>query len=205
MRDLDTLITYGATVKVLATDGDLVTVGGLGVIFDDPARPIRDLTGDYFTKDSYLGAHMGDGVDCLVQHGYPLAARFAHLSDRLLTPVKTSLAPEDRGLLVSTVLSMRDEYEAALAELASAGKMAWSSGVPGHMVIRERDGHLKRWPIAEFSLTPTPAEPRTAAVPLKSIAALAALESGEVSLDEYEHLVRSLETLNLRLRLQATR
>jgi HK97 family phage major capsid protein len=67
---------------------------------------------------------------------------------------------------------MRDEYERGLMELAAAGKLGWSSGAAGHLVEREQVGkswHIKSWPIAEASLTPTPAEPRNAAIPVKSL------------------------------------
>jgi len=67
---------------------------------------------------------------------------------------------------------MRDEYEKRIMELAAAGKLGWSSGAAGHLVEREQVGkswRIKSWPIAEASLTPTPAEPRNNAVSVKSL------------------------------------
>jgi HK97 family phage major capsid protein len=79
---------------------------------------------------------------------------------------------QDVGVWVETQLEMRDEYEKRLMELAAAGKLGWSSGAAGHLVEREQVGksyHIKSWPIAEASLTPTPAEPRNTVISVKSL------------------------------------
>jgi HK97 family phage major capsid protein len=52
--------------------------------------------------------------------------------------------------------------------------LGWSSGALSHLVEREYKADapvswIKRWIIGEGSLTPTPAEPRNSAVPLKSL------------------------------------
>jgi len=79
---------------------------------------------------------------------------------------------------------MRDEYEKQIYKLAQAGKLGWSSGALGHLVEREPAGkafHIKTWFIGEASLTPTPAEPRNNAMPVKSLSTpeMAADASGD--------------------------
>jgi len=68
---------------------------------------------------------------------------------------------------------MRDEYEKFIYQMAEKGKLGWSSGTAGHLVEEERKGNavwIKSWPLGlDASLTPTPAEPRNTAQPLKSI------------------------------------
>jgi hypothetical protein len=43
------------------------------------------------------------------------------------------------------------------------GKLGYSTGSVAHLVER-LEGNIKRWPVYELSLTPTPAEPRTLGV-----------------------------------------
>ena len=44
--------------------------------------------------------------------------------------------------------------------LVDRGILNWSSGSLPHLVEVATDGYIKRWPVVEGSLTPTPAEPR---------------------------------------------
>jgi len=64
-------------------------------------------------------------------------------------------------------IEMNDEYNKMILELAKQGKLGFSSGSASHMVERERKGlgsEIKRWTLAEASLTPRPAESRNMAV-----------------------------------------
>ncbi|NLS79690.1 MAG: phage major capsid protein [Chloroflexi bacterium] len=62
-------------------------------------------------------------------------------------------------------LYKHNEYLAGLQELMKQGALGWSSGAVGHLAeIDPETGEVKTWPIAEWSLTPTPAEPRTLGV-----------------------------------------
>lgn len=166
---MENLIAYGSAVKVLETDGDLVTIGGPALIYDDPASPRKDLTGDYFTRESYLGPRRGDGVDVLFHHGFPIAGMKAaeELADYLFPPVKTE--DSDEGLLASVILDRRKKYERMVYELVEQKALGWSTATASHTVRRADDGWLKRWPIIEISLTPEPAEPRTGVLPMKSL------------------------------------
>jgi hypothetical protein len=65
---------------------------------------------------------------------------------------------------------MADEYGSMIAKLCKQGKMGFSSGAAGHLVERKSMGgaaEITRWPIAEASITPTPAEYRNSVKTLK--------------------------------------
>ena len=177
----DTMIYYGSELKAQgggAIEGYLVRWG-------NPEE--LDLAGDFFTPETYLGAHDGDGVDVTVQHGYPLRyfdnpeqmAMAEKYAAQLLAPVKT--ARDDIGLLAETILDLNDEYQAMLYEMVESGRLSWSSGSAPHLVKRtEMPGgasRIDRWIIAEAALTPTPAEPRLGAVhTMKSLMNVSASE-----------------------------
>ena len=172
---------YGGLLKV--TEGDLdsdtVTVSGPAVVFSKGKNPKKDLHGEYFTKDTYLGKLKGNGVDAMFHHGIPLLYKGWSNEHYLIeddaydfseglalhnfeNPIKTELTGE--ALVASLVLEMRKDYEKWVAERAQKGLLGWSSGSTWHMTdIDWETGEIKRWPIAEISLTPTPAEPRTSA------------------------------------------
>lgn len=171
----ESLVYFGDAVKALDDNG---RVGGYSVRHSDAGR--KDLSGEYFVADTYLGAHQGDGMDALFHHGQPLpvkgaisasaAATFSKLSDHLFAPVKTRR--DDIGLWTETVLDLADEYEKAVFGLVKAGKLGWSTGTASHTAKREADGKITRWPIIEISLTPTPCEPLNRAIPIKSFDSL---------------------------------
>jgi hypothetical protein len=168
---MDTLIAFGSAVKALGEG----RVGGYLITFSDAASP--DLTGEYFTKDTDYDLVDGDtrsvyyahGMD--EQFGVKKIGRFTAKTDAV-------------GIWVEAQLNLRDEYEQAIAGLAAKGKLGWSSGAPAHLVARKavetKAGatvrEITHWPIAEASLTPTPAEPRNGAVAMKSLPALLGLE-----------------------------
>lgn len=155
----DDLIYFGDTVKSLG-EGRL---GGYLVRFSGPKD--TDLTGDFFSKNTDLGVFEGNKLPVYYQHGYD-----GHFKNTRIGWATTKY--DDVGLWVEAQLDMRSEYEQAIVEMALNGKMGWSSGAAGHLVERELVGkawHIKSWPIAEASLTPTPAEPKNGAVTLKSL------------------------------------
>ncbi len=207
----EALFYFGDTLKALDEKG---RVGGYAVRFTDSTR--RDLSGDYFTKDTYLGAHQGDGVDVLFHHGMPL-----HTSRRMTDEQKQALESfrnhifsntaktkrDDIGLFTEVVLDMSQEYENAVYKLVKAGKLGWSSGSTWHMVKRTDDGEITRWPIIEISMTPQPAEPLNRAVTLKAIESLKYLpldddaedDSDDQPMSEPEKLVSGFKSLDIDL------
>lgn len=157
--DTDTLVTFGAECKALG-NGKL---GGYLVLFSDSTAP--DLAGDFFTPATDFGPHKRTSV--YYQHGLD-----ADMGQRVLCS-DAALEVKDAGIWVEAQLALRDEYERSIYELAEQGKLGWSSGTAAHLVRRTREGkaqRITRWPLGlDASLTPTPCEPRTQAVPLKSL------------------------------------
>ena len=155
----DGLINLGGEIKALGNG----RIGGFGVLFTTADSP--DLLGDFFDADTDFGLEAGNKKMVLYDHGMdPTLAR------RKLG--YATLTKKEAGLWVEAQLSLRDEYEKALYEkLVKAGKAGWSSGSAGHLVSRVPSGKamkITEWPIIEISITPTPAEPRTSVVALKS-------------------------------------
>lgn len=149
-------------VKVLDETPDRVRVGGYGIVWGG-----QDLVGDTFEPDTDL---------CL-----DVVPRKPVFYDHALRSIRAELGftvkhvADDFGLWVEAELERHREYVDMVLELVRRGALGWSSGAVAHLVERvKKNGRnvLKRWPIYEFSLTPTPAEPRTLGVEeLKSISA----------------------------------
>jgi len=154
----DNLIFFGDAVKAMGEG----KVGGYLVRWGNPETP--DLTGDFFTPDSDLGIESESRLPVYYDHG--MDTHFKHTKIG-----RGKVTFDDVGAWFEAQLEMRDEYERSIYKLAEAGKLGWSSGAAGHLVDKEPVGKswlIKSWPIAEASLTPTPAEPRNAAVSIKS-------------------------------------
>lgn len=158
MKISEPLVFIGGEVKALDESG---RIGGYLVRFSGPDDP--DLAGDFFTADTDFGAQKSTPV--LYQH-----AQDSHLKSAILG--SGELKTDDVGVWVEAQLTLRDEYEQAIFEMAKAGKLGWSSGTAAHLVEREAVGKswwIKSWPLGlDASLTPTPAEPRIRAIPLKT-------------------------------------
>jgi len=155
----ENLIFYGDGVKALG-DGK---VAGYLVRFGHPDDV--DLEGDYFDPETDYGVEDGARLPVYYQHGMDATLKTRKIGKGLITM-------NEAGLWMEAQLEMRDEYERAIYEMAEADKLGWSSGAAGHLVERVPIGKasmIKSWPIAEASLTPTPAEPRNEARTVKSL------------------------------------
>lgn len=172
---MESLVYFGDALKALDDTGK---IGGYLVRFSDGTQ--KDLSGEYFTADTFLGSREGDGVDTVFHHGQPLPVKakltkaamqeLEGLRDHVFAPVKTKR--DTIGIFAETVLNMADEYEKAVFGLVKAGKLGWSSGAVGHLVKKADDGRILRWPIGEASITPQPCEILNRAFPVKSIDSL---------------------------------
>lgn len=154
----DTLVVFGGEVKALA-DG---RVGGYLLRYSGTIDP--DLTRDYFDAATNTGPHTVSPI--YYQHGKDPQIKGRQIGTG-------SLRRDDVGVWVEAQLNLRDDYEKAIYQMAKDGKLGWSSGTAAHLVERERVGksyHVKTWLLGlDASLTPTPAEPRNSALPLKSL------------------------------------
>lgn len=155
----DALVFYGGAVKALG-DG---RVGGYGVLFTSADDP--DLQGDFFTKSTDLELGGRESLLAIWDHGLDSVLKRRRLG-------RAKYRVDDAGVWFETKLNEADDYEKAIYSLAQAGKLGWSTGSAPHLVERvpvKKAFELKSWPIIEVSLTHMPVEPRTAALPLKSI------------------------------------
>lgn len=138
-------------VKILKQDDQSITIGGYGVVFGGV-----DLEGETFTKDTDFMPNLVPEKLILYDHG--LQDEVKHVLGRT---VKELL--DDTGVWVEAQLSRHEAYMDEILQLIDEKVLGWSSGSVNHLT--QRDGkHIKRWPIVEYSLTPTPAEPRTLGV-----------------------------------------
>lgn len=171
----DSLAFEGSeTLKALGTDGTKVRVGAYAIRFAGPDE--KDLTGEYFTKNTDFGPSCGNGAVTLFNHGIPLESgikALADVADMTFPSVKTTR--DDVGIFVESTLDTSDRYEKAIADLCAKGKLKWSTGTAPRLMRKDPDGEVKRWHIIEVSYTPKPAEFRLPAIsPIKSLPAGAA-------------------------------
>ena len=119
-----------------------------------------DLEGDYFTKATDYGFPLEEGKRV------PLNVYYHHGMDAQVGKKSIGtgyIKMTDEGLWYEAQLDLADEYGKMVAKLCKQGKMGFSSGAAAHMVERKSMGgasEIIRWPIAEASITPTPAEYR---------------------------------------------
>lgn len=164
--EADALVMPGGAVKALG-DGKL---GGYLVVFGSPDA--TDLEGDYFTKDT----EFGDAAETAVYYHHGLDKK---LGPRVIG--KATLTRDEIGVWMEAQLNMRDRYEQAVYKMGESGKLGLSSGTAAHLVVRQpmtnKAAWIKQWPLGlDGSFTPTPAEPRTFAVPLKTLKTIADIE-----------------------------
>jgi len=147
----DIPIPGGKALTVKSTDNGY-TLGGWGVVYGSV-----DLEGERFVPETdFWFDKLTRTPPVLYQHGMDAKAARQVLG-------KAAVDERDIGVWVETQIALSNEYAEAIRQLAEEGRLGWSSGAVGHLV--ERDGAtITSWPIAEFSLTPTPAEPRTLGV-----------------------------------------
>ena len=150
-------------------------VGGYLVVWGNPQQ--RDLQGEYFSPESELGLDWYDQRPVLYHHGLDgnMKAAVIGVIDRLKA--------DATGVWAEAQLDLRQRYVRTVLKLVEKGILGWSSGSLPHLVDVANDGHIKRWPIVEGSLTPTPAEPRRTDVhTLKSAYAALGLDTERLDL-----------------------
>lgn len=124
-------------------------VAGYGVVFGG-----RDLEGDQFTAETKFG-NLAD-LPVFYDHAQQEVKALDNEIGRVV-----SVKADDKGLWFEAELDKSHEYLDPVLELVKRGVVGLSTGAVSHLVRRDENKTLKRWPIAELSLTVTPAEPRT--------------------------------------------
>jgi len=180
-------------VRFLKADGDggeatPSRVGGYLVMWGSPEK--RDLYGEYFTPETYLALDWPmQARPMFYQHGLDGTIR-THLIGAIDT-----LKTDDIGLWAEAQMQLHFEYIDQLRWLIEQGYIAWSSGALPYQVHVDSDGQIKRWPIVEGSLTPTPAEPRMFGVGGAML--IRAVQGGYVHTCTLETAQRAYKSLSL--------
>lgn len=136
------------TIKAL--DERHALVAGYGVVFGG-----NDLEGDTFTAATDFAPDLVPHKPVFYDHAQ------GDLPDAI--GVVRSVKQDERGLWVEAQLDRARAYVNDVLALVQRGVLGWSSGSVEHL-IRRADGTITHWPLVEFSLTPTPCEPRTLGV-----------------------------------------
>lgn len=149
-------------------------VGGYGVVFTGPQA--KDLQGDYFAPDTNLWLEHYPVVPLLYQHG-----RDQVIGKRVIG--QACPRRDEAGVWYEAQLQVRNEYEALILELVKAGALGYSTGSLPHLVERAPDGKLLSWPVAEITLTPTPAAGPylTSVSAIRSVYKSAGIENQEIT------------------------
>ena len=140
-----------------------------------------DLEGDYFTKSTDYGFPMESGKRV------PLNVYYHHGMDQMVGKKSIGtgyIKMDDTGLWYEAQLDLADEYGSMIAKLCKQGKMGFSSGAAAHLVERKSMGgaaEITRWPIAEASITPTPAEYRNSVKSLEEYYGMGEMEDEEMT------------------------
>jgi len=164
MWDSEAMDLLTSTVDNIKSDR-LGYVKGYLVRFGDTKT--ADLEGDFFTPQTDYGFPVSKG------QRVPLNVYYHHGMDSMVGKKSIGtgyIKMDDTGLWYEAQLDMADEYGSMIAKLCKQGKMGFSSGAAGHLVERKSMGgaaEITRWPIAEASITPTPAEYRNTVKSLK--------------------------------------
>jgi hypothetical protein len=162
----NTLVSFGSELKSLGETADSWRVGGWLVVFD--SADISSLR-DRFTKSTDFDIQDGDRRSIYYNHGLDSTIKRTKIGN-------SQLFIKDAGVWMEGEIKKRKDYLSQhvekIADGVKNGVFGLSSGAPAHLVERKKldDGHeIELWPLAEASITPTPAEPLTSCVSLKSL------------------------------------
>jgi len=142
------------TVKLLKEDAGSFFVGGYGVVWGG-----KDTDGEHFDKSTdFWFDRLTETPMVLYNHGQDRKIGAAVLGKVISHKI------DDIGMWIEAQIKDHEKYSAAIKELISKGVLGWSSGSIGHLTERSNTGKITSWPVGEWSLTNTPAEPRTLGV-----------------------------------------
>jgi len=158
----DLMVAPGGALRALDDEG---RVGGYLVLYGSPEE--RELDGYYFSPACDFGPHDGDGAYCLFHHGIAVHPALQDLAERQFKSLRTER--QELGLWAETVLDLADEYEREVHALIVAGRLGWSAGAAPHLIRSAEGGEFVQFPIAEGSITPSPQQPRSKVIALRSL------------------------------------
>lgn len=156
----DQLDAANLFAKTISETEAATRIGGYGVVWGGV-----DLEGDHFEPDTNLWLDApAMPRPMMYDHG-----RSELIGKAVIGKWDTAKA-DDYGLWIEGEIAKSGRYHQMIMPLVKAGVIGLSSGAAPHTVIKE-NGKVKSWGIFEFTLSTTPAEPRTLGVAeLRSIA-----------------------------------
>ncbi|MBA3687910.1 MAG: HK97 family phage prohead protease [Chloroflexi bacterium] len=113
----------------------------------------RDSYGEYFTPETAFGLVLG--VPLLWEHGQD-----PQIKSTVLGEVSDAVKLDDEGLWVEVQMRKHHAYVERIKRLLAAGKLSFSSAALAGLWRKEEGGRVADWPLAEVSLTQTPANAR---------------------------------------------
>lgn len=174
----------GAVARTKALKAPVGLVEGYVLTWGNPHD--HDLEGEYFTPDTELCLDWFQERPALYHHGMDKT-----LGVKTIGTIKKYEA-DSLGLWVQAQLRMQDDYSRAVYGMTGTKDFGWSSGSVEHLVQIERNGHIRRWPWIEGSITPSPAQPsKTTVFPAKSVGLMGSGLQGpaRISVKAYQMLV----------------
>lgn len=160
----------GGAIKSLDDNG---RIGGYLVRYGSP--DMRDVEGEYFTKDSQLELEWYKQRPILFHHGLDGGVKGVAIG------MIDVIREDDEGVWAEGILNLRQKYVQAIDRMVKKGILDWSSGTLPQLVEVAKDGFIKRWPLIEGTMTYAPAMP-FAATRIHSIKGL--IEASKGTIDE---------------------
>lgn len=171
----DTLVNFGSEIKTAEETDTGYKFGGWLVVFDSHDVSTQR---DKFTKSTDFDIEDGDRISLFYNHGLDSTIKKTKIGGG-------RLSIKDAGIWLDGEVKKRADYLAQHIEKIGEGLskrvavkgeehtlFGLSSGALSHLVDRVpvEGGHeIKMWKIGEASITPTPAEPLTTCISLKSL------------------------------------
>jgi hypothetical protein len=150
-------------VKIIDQDDDGALVGGYGVLFGG-----LDLQDEGFDDSTDFMLDLVPTKKITYDHTLQATSRDTAIKHFLGETTKET--KDDVGIWVEAQIDKSKQYVKQVLQLIEKGLIGWSSGTAAHLATKEGKT-ITRWPIVEYALTPTPAEPRAlGVVRLKSLA-----------------------------------
>lgn len=149
--DVELLHRAASHQAIKALDPEQGLIGGYLVVWGSPSQ--RDTYGEYFTADTDFALDWYAHRPALYHHGLD-----GTMKAQMIGQI-TTIRADATGLWAEAQLNLRNQYVKRIMEMVKQGALGWSSGSLPHLVEIDSDGKIRKWPIIEGSLTPTPAEP----------------------------------------------
>lgn len=145
------------SLKSISVTDDEFRVANYMILFGG-----RDVTGEYFTKDTEIDSPYTKSGMLHVDFEHGLDPdNLGISSDDVMGYIDWKTASiDDRGVFVERVLNRRAKYMEYIEPMIEAGLVGTSSEAIAGKTSRDEDGKITKWPLMRDSLTFMPAEPR---------------------------------------------